>query len=607
MSVTFEAGALRWFKLGEIELIRGLYVAVRDDCWGTIAGSLGGVRLREAPDSFEIRYVSRHRQGQIDFTWQGHIAGDRDGTIRFSMDGMAGSTFQRNRIGICVLHPMDLAGSPMRVVTPEGIVDGVLPEGISPHQPFPDIIELRWPVTDGIAAVTRFEGDVFEMEDQRNWTDASFKTFSTPLRLPYPVTVERNTPIRQSVTFELEWARSFATVGVAVDRAADAATRVHSVDPVEVHVDLIGPMPQIGTSLAPGRERLTQAELDALRTLHPAIVRTVIELDRPGWETALADARQVVRAVDARLEIEAVAGDDGSGLDELVAELALAGSSPENVFVFPTSWYATTDVVATQLRELAKRTGLTLPVGGGSRANFAEFNRADLPIGLLDAVGFPVSPQVHAFDDESVLENIAAQPVAIRTAQALSAGLPMTIGPVTLRPRFNPYGPSRPVYGAANDAERRDSRQVRSFTAAWTIGSLEAIAGTGVAAVLIHEVTGPAGLISTAVASDVAGALSHTEIPVYAAVRDVTSAGATVMHRTTTPSGVAALALGHPGGLRLILANLKDLPRTLDVRLPRMLGQVTVHVAGVQRLADRHPTRLDIAPYGVVRVDAIFR
>ena len=31
-------------------------------------------------------------------------------------------------------------------------------------------------------------GDVFEMEDQRNWTDASFKTYCTPLRQPFPAT-----------------------------------------------------------------------------------------------------------------------------------------------------------------------------------------------------------------------------------------------------------------------------------------------------------------------------------------------------------------------------------------------------------------------------------
>ena len=34
-----------------------------------------------------------------------------------------------------------------------------------------------------------FNGETFEMEDQRNWTDASFKTYCTPLSLPYPIKI----------------------------------------------------------------------------------------------------------------------------------------------------------------------------------------------------------------------------------------------------------------------------------------------------------------------------------------------------------------------------------------------------------------------------------
>ena len=33
------------------------------------------------------------------------------------------------------------------------------------------------------------EGDSWETEDHRNWTDASFKTYSRPLALPYPYKV----------------------------------------------------------------------------------------------------------------------------------------------------------------------------------------------------------------------------------------------------------------------------------------------------------------------------------------------------------------------------------------------------------------------------------
>ena len=39
------------------------------------------------------------------------------------------------------------------------------------------------------------EGETFETEDQRNWSDASFKTYGTPLHLPFPVEVEEGTRV----------------------------------------------------------------------------------------------------------------------------------------------------------------------------------------------------------------------------------------------------------------------------------------------------------------------------------------------------------------------------------------------------------------------------
>jgi hypothetical protein len=120
------------------------------------------------------------------------ISGTGDGTIDYVLDGVAGRSFLKNRIGFCVLHPMELAGREAMVETPEGRLVSTFPDLISPDQPFLDMVSLRHGVGDGAdARVTiRFEGDLFETEDQRNWTDASYKTYSTPLRLPYPVRVE---------------------------------------------------------------------------------------------------------------------------------------------------------------------------------------------------------------------------------------------------------------------------------------------------------------------------------------------------------------------------------------------------------------------------------
>ena len=44
------------------------------------------------------------------------------------------------------------------------------------------------------------EGDTYEMEDQRNWTDASYKTYVRPLARPWPYTLDAGARLDQAVT-----------------------------------------------------------------------------------------------------------------------------------------------------------------------------------------------------------------------------------------------------------------------------------------------------------------------------------------------------------------------------------------------------------------------
>ena len=81
-------------------------MAVRDRNWGTVPARLADVTIEEQPDRFLIRYVAEHAQGPINFVWRAAIEGRPDGSLRFAMDGQARSTFLRNRIGFCVLHPI---------------------------------------------------------------------------------------------------------------------------------------------------------------------------------------------------------------------------------------------------------------------------------------------------------------------------------------------------------------------------------------------------------------------------------------------------------------------------------------------------------------------
>src|SRR5262249_29971600 len=157
---------------------------------------------------FDITFNAECKRGEIHFAWKGSIKGDAKGSITFSMDGEARSTFFRNRIGICVLHPIkECAGRPCIVERVSGSINrGSFPRSICAQQPFQDLKAIAHEVAPGVRARVAFQGDTFEMEDQRNWGDASYKTYSTPLRLPFPVEVPIGTKISQSVTITVEGA-----------------------------------------------------------------------------------------------------------------------------------------------------------------------------------------------------------------------------------------------------------------------------------------------------------------------------------------------------------------------------------------------------------------
>ena len=67
LSVVFDAGDLRYLKLGEREVIRRIYAAVRDRNWGTVPAEISDLKTQMADDHFRITYTSTHRQGEIHF------------------------------------------------------------------------------------------------------------------------------------------------------------------------------------------------------------------------------------------------------------------------------------------------------------------------------------------------------------------------------------------------------------------------------------------------------------------------------------------------------------------------------------------------------------
>lgn len=186
-----DLGMLRYVRLGATEVIRGVYTAVRDEHWGTYPRQIRDLVVEEG----RITWIDE--SGPV--RWQGSIQYDEN-QVRFEVDGVGLRDFETQRTGLCLLHPSTAAGASISVTHTDGAVtESHLPDLISPHQPFFDIRSM----TTNQSAVTTevtFEGEIFEMEDQRNWSDASFKTYCRPHHWPRPYPVAEGERVCHAVT-----------------------------------------------------------------------------------------------------------------------------------------------------------------------------------------------------------------------------------------------------------------------------------------------------------------------------------------------------------------------------------------------------------------------
>ena len=153
LTVEYDGGDLRYIRFGDWEVVRRWYVAVRDRNWGTVPPRLIRESVKAGSDDFHIEYGVVNRASGIDFAWSAWISGTAEGIITFRMEGTALSTFQSNRIGFCLLHPIrECAGARCRFVKANGHRgEGEFPRFVAPQNPFRDLRVFRHELGPGVS------------------------------------------------------------------------------------------------------------------------------------------------------------------------------------------------------------------------------------------------------------------------------------------------------------------------------------------------------------------------------------------------------------------------------------------------------------------------
>ncbi|RWP67085.1 hypothetical protein [Mesorhizobium sp.] len=586
LSADFVNGNLRTIRHGGIEVLRAIAYIVRDRDWGTYEPALTDLVIDQGADTFIVSYSAScvgPERSRLDF--RATIKGSADGQLVFDVSALPENAFETNRCGFCILHPIaGLAGSPVTVEHTDGsVVATKLPELIDPWQPLKDLRAITHEVRPGVTAECRMEGDAFEMEDQRNWSDASYKTYVRPLALPWPYMLPAGQTVRQTIRLR-----------VTGDGRVPAAAA--TAEPLRVELGETGPLlPDIGVIIYPDEVETALANLPTLSALGPQQLMFHYDPTRGHGLDALQSFARLAAAYPVETTLECVVscvGDLDAELSGVASMVRQAGLELSAIAVSPSVDRQSTppgsawpecppleDVYAA-----ARRTFPDIRLGGGMFSYFTELNRKRVPADLLDFVSHCTCPIVHAADDLSVMQSLEALPFITRSARAIFGAKPYRIGPSTIAMRQNPYGgttkanPHRQRIAMAD----RDPRHAGLFAAAWTIGYGARVAPAGLEMLTLSSFTGPFGVL--AASGEPVG--EGEPRPIFQAVQGLCELAGfrQVAARTSDETRLLTLAGRSAAGQTVMwLANLTA-------------SEVTVDISGFER---RH---LVMTPYAITRI-----
>lgn len=555
VTVTVDGIDLRDIRWAGVEAYRRIYPVFQDVNWTNRPFSVLDRRIEFTDERLTM---TANGMGSFDaspLTWE-VTASVTSRSLDYRFVARTDEVFDRNRLGLCLLHPMSVSGAACRVSHVDGTTtSGRFPVQISPHQPFVDITAISHEVMEGAWATVAFTGEVFEMEDHRNWSDASYKTYCTPITLPFPVTVAPGDVIDHSLSI------TFSGTAPQEPAGDETAPGIHVTGESSA-------LPLIGIGLNPDDLSWTAMTRERVRSFGLDHGRIPVRADDPAAAHLICDAASLCATMGATLHV-AVTCNDPSDLSALQGLPAATIAVISRWTVVSSHHKVTPPAWAHAAREALGEAMGAAELGGGTDLYFTELNREPPGPSAFDVTNFSLTPQVHAFDDRTLVQNAIAQSVIAQDAPRISDGTRISVAPVSLRPRFNPNAtdPSRDVSNTSLPSDV-DARQRTWFAACWTASSIKHLSEPNTLASLTYfETPGWKGIVAGDLPSS-----SPADFPMRAEedfpVAHVFAAlsGATSVRRceSTQPEVIDALIVESPSWTRILTVNWTSEPRQVS-------------------------------------------
>ena len=628
LSAELEGGKLRYIRFGGVEALRGLAFVVRGSGWQTYAPEITKLEIDESGGGFRVSYDARIDSADGILAFHAAITAEDERSLIFTVDMMPGTAFETSRSGFVALHAIEgVAGEPCDITHSDGTVEKTaFPDLVMPLQPFFDIAAMRHRVSADVWLTCRFDGaDPWETEDQRNWTDASFKTYYRPLARPYPYILAAGEPLRQTAALGFEGRPAAVSTGTGAEDAVAIA----------LGGETGAAMPEIGLGVAAAERGVLRHGLDLIKALGPRhLVCEHDPRDAHGAD-ALPAYRALAEALGADIVLEIVVPCERPVGDELQAAADEAGRAglhpaaivPEQARLLDFTLETVEALGIPGFEETYGAARAAFPgvrLGGGVFTNFTELNRNHAEPGLFDFLTHGTCAVVHEPDDRSVMETLQALPDIVASAKSFAGGKPYRIAPSAIGMRANPYAPSVHFNrdNGRHSFNRQDPRHRALLGAAFTLGYAARVAPLGVEAIAFGAPSGALGMVYRQTDHPQPwfdGLERPAVMPLYHIVASLAAAGGAALRAVTSddPTRVLGLAYGRAGGTLLWLANLTPVVQAVTV------SGITGGAATIGRLdaanfveavtdpagfaaaagAPGDPERLTLGPFAVARIE----
>ena len=471
LTLEYSEGSLWNICNGEEEVIRRIYLVFQDINWTSRPFVIQDEQWQIDAKSFSAKIQMQGTHDAQNFSVDLSVTGSELGEITYGFSGKSTDTFLKNRLGLCLLHPVAaLSGRSCDLIRPDGSIEASqFPVNISASQPFLNLAGIAHKLNSGMKATVKFEGEVFETEDHRNWSDASYKTYCTPISLPFPAPINVGVPVEQSVN-------------ISVDRNEVAVLESIEGKTVISVLDQLIPLPKIGLGVNSDPSQLNLSEYEGFEDLgidHLRLSLNCSDASKSDIEKALTITKKLHLELDL-----ALTADNPDQVRKFLGSIDNLATQIRTIFLF-SSQDKTTPVEFIQVaRDVIADAN---KVAGGTDLYFTELNRNPECTSFVDQINFSINPQVHSFDDRTLIQNTATQKTIGTNAALIAPDKRISVGPITLRPRYNPNA-TQPDKDVSNTPlpSSVDARQRTWFAEAWTAMSFRSISESSAISTLTY-------------------------------------------------------------------------------------------------------------------------